>query len=218
MFEIVNRTSFNAHLQKPVQGIPEPPAAISLPSKSQAEMLMEFASNVRAKQASYEPKILKKPAPPEPPKVETVQEVAERIKEKRLTRKENAPLPVQKELRITYKNKRGEEFEAYPTQHSLIQFQNRIRILKPHLVFSERKELMASFSYHFMKSQRISERGYNLRNKKRREADSPFVIGDPGRYAFIVKPDGTILTFELIGKYRKLNKIHSAKKIVDTND
>lgn len=217
MFEIVNRTSFNAHLQKPVQGIPEPPAAISLPPKSQAEMLMEFASNVRAKKASYEPKMLKKPAPPEPPKVETVQEVAERIKEKRLTRKENAPLPVQKELRIVYRDDNGSECIGYPTDHCISQFAKRIRIIKPHLVFNSRKDTLLSLAEHFNKAKRDGSNEYVKRNAKRHDPTSPFAM--IGRwYAFIVKPDGTILTFELGGKYRHMNKIHSAKKIVDTND
>lgn len=215
MLEIINRTSYRSHLQQPPTAILTPIETTKEDVKSQAQILSEFASNLRAKKQAYSPKILQKPEPPIPPKVETVQEVAKRIKENRLKRKENHALPVEKQLKLTYKNKKGNECEAYPTSHALNQFRNRIRFLKPHLVFTGNKELMASFCYHFMKAQRISERGYNLRNKKRREADSPFVLGDPGRYAFIVKPDGTILTFELIGRHRKLNKIHTVKKNVD---
>lgn len=217
MLEIVNRTSYHSHLQKPPTPIQMPIATIREEPKSQAQTLAEFASNLRAKKASYQPKMLKKPEPPAPVKVESVQEVAERIKQNRLKRKENAPLPVEKELKVVYRNDDGIECVGYPTDHCISQFAKRIRIIKPHLNFNSRKEVLLSLAEHFNKAKRDGSNEYVKRNARRHDPTSPFAM--IGRwYAFIVKPDGTILTFELGGKYRHMNKIHSVKKNIDSQE
>ena len=214
MLEIIDRTSYRSHLQKPPVA-PEKP--ITLPReehKSLVQTLNDFASNLRAKKQAYSPKILKKP---EPPKIETVQEVAERIKQNRQKRKENLPLQIQKELKIVYKNDQGIECEAIPTIHCIDQFINRIRIIKPHLYFNNEDEVLLSFAEHFNKTFREGGKEYQNRNRKRHDPESPFVLH--GRwYAFIVKPSGHILTFELTGKFRGFNKIHTVKKPLDSSE
>lgn len=211
MLSITDRTSFNAHVNKPSTPLQTPNKHAEI-IKSNAEVYNDLAAKIRAKKAAYSLKILKKP---EQPKIETIQEVAERIKQNRFKLKENHPLPVQKELKITYKNDQGVECQAIPTNHCIDQFAKRIRIIKPHLFFNNQEEILFSLAEHFNKTFKDGGKDYQKRNRTRQDPESPFVLH--GRwYAFIVKPSGYILTFELTGKFRAFNKIHTSKKEVDS--
>lgn len=204
MLPIIDRTSFNAHVNKPPTPIQEPLYNSQQLAKPNAEIYNELAAKIRAKKSEYSPNKIKEKIEEKP---ETIQEVAERIKQKRLKLKANMPLPVEKGLpQLKYVDKNGNECAASASNHALLQFEWRIKFIKPHLVFREHDDLFLSFAHHFNNSERISGNGYMRRNMRRKDAESPFVLGFDDAGAFIVKPDGIILTFELIGAFRRFNK------------
>lgn len=202
MFQITDRTMPRLHVQQPSKGIPAP----SAPPITQAEFYNKLANDIRQKKRAFQTT--------NKPKIETIQEVAERIKQNRLAIKTNLPLPVEKELKPIYLDKNGNQCVAKITTHCLDQFNKRVKLVKTHLDFQDEKDLWACFCEHFNKAKRMSTDAYRRRHQIRREAETPFILGGDF-YAFVVKPCGTALTFELRGKYKHLNRFHTRKKTID---
>ena len=207
MLKIVDRTKPRTSISKPTIQIIEPVVVESKISK--VEEFTRIAESIRAKKALItKPKVSKvESKKPELPKIKSILEVANEIKLKRLIRKENTVLTPKDEYKeFKCIRKTGEELILTPTKHAISQFKWRYWILNPKLEYEDEDKVLKIMRIVFNQGVRIANSGYMYRNSKRKDSVSAMVWGTKSIAFLIDATTSTIITCELIGKYRKYNK------------
>lgn len=194
------------------------------PAANPTEMYSQMAESIRRKRASISAlvppsKHAKRNAPQvvtisEPD--ESLSEIADRIRDGRIRESAITPIPVLRssENGFKFRDRHGNLIKAEPTFHAIQQFVRRIALIKPHLRFGRHEDVLRSMIDHFNKCQRVTDEYMEDRKSKYKLPMTPIMIGTKS-YGFVVSPNGSIITFELRGKFGALNRVHHVEKAYD---
>jgi len=224
MLKIVDRTKPLVPKPKIATEAVKSPEVVAPIKRSILEQYTEMAEAIKArKKPAWSEKDAIKPTKPAPVVVEkkSFLEIANELKAKRLAvKKDITHIPVQPKKSFICKNKELVEFEVVPSNHAIEQFIKRYVYLEPYIKTLRHSQIIEYMRDLFNNCNRISSKNYQTRNRKRKDSASALVLGD-SKFAFIVNPEARlIMTFELTGTLRYLNKTLSNvnKEAYDSGD
>ena len=141
----------------------------------------------------------------------TIADVAQEIKDRRLSIKPATDAKFGKVPSFKYTRKDGTVAEAVPTAHAISQFNWRYTIIRSSWVMLDNvNEIVESMKREFSIGRRTSDKKYEYRNHKRKSPVSVIFWGTRSGIFVIDPVTNTIITFELNGIYKKFNHLKTA--------